>query len=73
MRPLLIVFCLVTGCRSAPQVVPTSQTGRQTAALFTDSSIYRAQCKEADTLPKLTTIPRKCTLRDQRAEIKVVR
>jgi hypothetical protein len=25
---------------------------RQTAALFIDSSTYRAQCKEADTQPK---------------------
>jgi hypothetical protein len=70
MKPLLIAFCLVAGCTPTPQVVPPSQTGRQTAALFTDSSIYRAQCKEADTLPKLTTIPHKCTLRDQRIEIR---
>lgn len=70
MKPLLIAFCLVAGCTSAPQVAPPSQTGRQTAALFTDSSIYRAQCKEADTLPKLTTIPRSCTLRDQRVKIR---
>lgn len=41
---------------------------RQTAALFIDSSTYRAQCKEADARPKLTTIPQKCTLRDQRVK-----
>lgn len=35
---------------------------RQTAALFIDSRTYRAQCEEADTLPKLTTIPQKCAL-----------
>lgn len=53
-----------------PQIAPPSQTGRQPAALFTDSSIYRAQCKEADTLPTLTTIPQKCTPRDQRVKIR---
>jgi hypothetical protein len=40
------------------------------AGLFIDSSTYRAQCKEADTLPKLTTIPQECTLRDQRVKIR---
>ena len=70
MKPFLILFCFVAGCTSPPQVVPPSHTGQQTAALFTDSSIYRAQCKEADTLPRLTTIPQKCTLRDQRVKIR---
>lgn len=37
--------------------------------VFTDSTAYRAQCKEADSLVKLTPIPRKCTPRDQRAKI----
>jgi hypothetical protein len=70
MKARLIVFCFVAGCTSPPRVVPLSQTGRQTAGLFSDSSTYRAQCKEADTLPKLTTIPQKCTLRDQRVKFR---
>jgi len=56
--------CLLAHCAFAQ--VP----GRQTTALFTDSSIYRAQCKEADTLPTLRSIPQKCTLRDQRVMIR---
>ena len=70
MKPLLIVSCFVAGCTSPPQVVPPSPTVRQTAALFTDSTTYRAQCKEADALPRLTTIPQKCTLRDQGVKIR---
>lgn len=70
MNPFLIVVCFLAGCTSPPQVVPLSHTLRQTGALFTDSSIYRAQCKEADTLPRLTTIPQKCTLRDQREKVR---
>jgi beta-lactamase regulating signal transducer with metallopeptidase domain len=38
--------------------------------IFTDSAIYRAQCKQADTIAKLTPIPRTCTLRDQRVEVR---
>jgi hypothetical protein len=70
MKPLLIAFCLLVGCAPPHQAVPHSQPGRQSAALFTDSSIYRAQCKEADTLPTLRSIPQKCTLRDQRVMIR---
>lgn len=70
MKALLLALCFVAGCTSAPRVVPASQTVRQTARLFTDSTVYRAQCKESDILPKLTAIPRKCTLRDQRVQIR---
>jgi hypothetical protein len=38
--------------------------------MFTDSSTYRARCREADTLRTLTVIPQKCTPRDQRVEIR---
>jgi hypothetical protein len=38
--------------------------------VFTDSSIYRAQCKEADSLRSLAVIPQKCTPRDQRLVIR---
>ncbi|HEY8850537.1 MAG TPA: hypothetical protein VIM36_00035 [Gemmatimonadaceae bacterium] len=40
------------------------------STVFTDSAIYRARCKEADSLPKLAVIPQKCTPRDQRVEIR---
>ena len=70
MKPFVIALCLLVGCAPVPRPAPPSQTGQQTAALFTDSSIYRAQCKEADTLSTLTTIPQKCTLRDQRVKIR---
>jgi hypothetical protein len=70
MKPLLTALCLVVGCAPVPRARPPSQIGQQTAALFTDSSVYRAQCQEADTLPRLTAIPQKCTLRDQRVKIR---
>jgi hypothetical protein len=67
----LFVGCwFVVGCTPRPQPPPATQTIRQKAALFTDSSIYRAQCKEADSLLRLTNIPQKCTLRDQRVKIR---
>lgn len=68
MKPLLILV-LVVGCTPPPPATRSPATPHQTAALFTDSTIYRAQCKEADTLRSLTNIPRKCTLRDQRVRI----
>jgi hypothetical protein len=40
------------------------------STVFTDSAIYRAQCKEADSLANLTAIPQKCTPRDQRVIIR---
>jgi len=47
---------------------PPTDIRRET--MFTDSTIYRARCKEADTIQKLAPIPRACTLRDQRLEIR---
>jgi hypothetical protein len=47
-----------------------SPTSMRAVTVFTDSAIYRARCKEADTLVSLTVIPRKCTPRDQRLEIR---
>jgi hypothetical protein len=40
------------------------------SSVFTDSALYRAKCKEADKIVKLTEIPQKCTPRDQRVEIR---
>jgi hypothetical protein len=48
----------------------TSPTGIRASTMFTDSAIYRVRCKEADTIAKLAVIPRECTLRDQRVEIR---
>lgn len=45
--------------------VDTALSGR---TIFTDSAMYRAQCKQADTIAKLSPIPRTCTLRDQRVK-----
>lgn len=49
----------------------SSRTDRNTSTrtIFTDSAMYRAQCKQADTIAKLSPIPRTCTSRDQRAKL----
>jgi len=51
-----------------PPVTPpeSAMSGR---TIFTDSTMYRVQCKQADTIAILTPIPRTCTLRDQRVEV----
>jgi hypothetical protein len=69
MRFICVGACLLFGCRpeatrSANSPVPTSAR-----TVFSDSAIYRAQCKEADSLKTLSSIPRKCTPRDQRVKI----
>ena len=66
---LLLALVLLAGCTGIPRVPPSPTTVRQRTGLFTDSTVYRAQCKEADTLRSLTRIPQKCTLRDQRERI----
>jgi hypothetical protein len=47
-----------------------SPTGIRASTMFTDSAIYRVRCKETDTIAKLAVIPRECSLRDQRVEIR---
>ena len=61
---LSLVACRPETSRSVNIPPPTSAR-----TVFTDSTVYRAQCKEADSLAKLSPIPRKCTPRDQRVKI----
>jgi len=68
MRYVAIGFCFMLGCQPTTRTATTSPTGIRASTMFTDSAIYR--CKEADTIAKLTVIPRECTLRDQRVEIR---
>ena len=70
MRCVAIGFCFMLGCQPTTRTATTSATGIGKSTMFTDSAIYRVRCKEADTVAKLTVIPRECTLRDQRVEIR---
>ncbi len=70
MRFICFGACLLLGCRTEPapsRNFPAPMNGR---TVFTDSAMYRALCKEADLLNKLSPIPRKCSPRDQRVEIR---
>ena len=70
MKYVAICFCFVLGCQPRARTAATPPSSMRVATVFTDSSIYRARCKEADTLAKLTVIPQKCTPRDQRVEVR---
>lgn len=71
MRYAVIVFCcFALGCRQSAKTAATPTTRMVASTVFTDSSIYRARCKEADSLRSLAVIPQKCTPRDQRLEIR---
>jgi len=65
----LAAFLLLSGCRPEAVRSPKLVASNNAPGLFTDSAIYRAQCKEADSVKTLTSIPRKCTPRDQRLKI----
>jgi hypothetical protein len=69
MKVILLGTCLLLGCRT--EAVRSAKFPATTNArtVFTDSTIYRVQCKEADSLKSLDPIPRKCTPRDQRVKI----
>jgi hypothetical protein len=69
VRYVAICFCFTLGCQPPEKTVPMPSTLRA-STLFTDSSIYRAQCKEADSVASLNVIPQKCTPRDQRLIIR---
>jgi hypothetical protein len=58
------------GCQPSTKTAAASPSSVRASTVFNDSSIYRARCKEADTLPRLTVIPQKCTPRDQRVDIR---
>jgi len=70
MRYIAIGFCLLLACQQPTRTAVTPPSAMRASTMFTDSAIYRAQCKEADTLPRLTVIPQKCTPRDQRVIIR---
>jgi hypothetical protein len=70
MRYLAIGFCLILGCQPSTNGAAKRSTTMTASTVFTDSAIYRARCKEADSLTKLAVIPQKCTPRDQRVEIR---
>ena len=70
MRSIAIGFCFMLGCQQSTKTAAAPPSSMRAATVFTDSSIYRARCKEADTLAKLTVIPQKCTPRDQRVDIR---
>jgi hypothetical protein len=70
MRYVAIGFCFILGCQPSTNTGAKRSTTMTASTIFTDSTIYRARCKEADSLSKLTVIPQKCTPRDQRLEIR---
>ncbi len=70
MRYVAIGFCFMLGCQPSGKTATRSPSIMRSSTVFNDSAIYRARCKEADTLAKLTIIPQKCTPRDQRVEIR---
>jgi hypothetical protein len=70
MRYVAISFCFLLACQQSTRTAATPPSTMRVSTVFTDSTIYRAQCKEADKLPKLTVIPQKCTPRDQRLIIR---
>ena len=70
MRYVAIGFCFILGCQPSGNPAPKRSTPMIASTVFNDSAIYRARCKEADSLPKLAVIPQKCTPRDQRVEIR---
>jgi hypothetical protein len=69
MKFTCMAACLLLACR--PEAVRSKEFPgpASTRTVFTDSTIFRAQCKEADSLKTLSPIPRNCTPRDQRLKI----
>jgi len=70
MRYVAIGFCFLLGCQPSGKTAAVPLSSTRASTVFTDSSMYRARCKEADALPDLLVIPRRCTPRDQRVEIR---
>jgi hypothetical protein len=69
MKLVFLGAFILVGCRTEATRPPKLLATNTAPTLFTDSAIYRAQCKEADSLKTLVRIPRKCTPRDQRVKI----
>jgi len=70
MRYLAIGFCFLLACQQPTRTAARPPSAMRASTVFTDSALYRARCREADSLRKLTVIPQKCTPRDQRVEIR---
>lgn len=70
MRYVVIGFCFVLACQQSTRTAAAPPATTRASTVFTDSAIYRAQCKEADTLANLAVMPKKCTPRDQRVIIR---
>jgi hypothetical protein len=70
MRYVAIGFCFLLGCHPSANTTTKASPTMTASSVFADSALYRARCKEADSLPRLTVIPQKCTPRDQRVEIR---
>ena len=70
MRYVAVGFCFMLACQPSTKTAAAASSRTLGSTVFTDSSLYRARCKEADTLPKLRVIPQQCTPRDQRVEIR---
>ncbi len=70
MRYVALSFCFVLGCQPAAHTQARSPMVVRASTVFTDSMLFRARCKEADSVANLTVIPQKCTPRDQRVEIR---
>jgi len=70
MRYVAIGFCFLLGCHPSANARTKASPTMTASSVFADSALYRARCKEADSLPRLTVIPQRCTPRDQRVEIR---
>jgi hypothetical protein len=70
MKYVAIGFCFILGCQPSANTAAPRPTTMTASTVFTDSAIYRARCKEADSLRTLAVIPQKCTPRDQRVQIR---
>ena len=69
MKVIWLAAFLLAGCKTEAARPPELLVSKTVATVFTDSAIYRVQCKEADSVTTLSPIPRKCTPRDQRVKI----
>jgi hypothetical protein len=69
MKYVALGFAFMLGCQQSTRTAAAPST-LQVRTVFTDSAIYHARCKEADSVATLQTIPRKCTPRDQRLDIR---
>jgi hypothetical protein len=74
-RVLLLALVLATmaSCRrpAADAPLATAAPGARVAgAVFHDSALFRALCREADTIRVLTPVPRRCTPRREALDIR---